>query len=377
MRQNKYYYVQGFRFHRSVSVVDFIQTLKEVRIEGGPRIKIYFKPGTRTQDFKDLELPPSVCIDSDKLLYPKRNLKLDAKKFRFNNNVIYSYDLDDRVINYVVARNEDTALIEDEKSTTWVVNQTTADNCDELEKIISKSKYVFWEKIPVGEYYSYRYSNTASADSTVGDGTRGSDLPTYIAKYNNPIDFDTYTKWRLEYAEVLLGFYETISSQLEGYSIYMDGKPIRCLDNLSSRRIDITLEGFGNLNRHPYVLEHDLYQTEAEMSLRINTPDQLEYMHLKKKYQNYEFLTDIVRFEVNDKLGLPWTNHIWWEPFRDAASLRSARDESGKLTYTMELRCKIHFYEVEDEMFNTIEQIRVCFANLPEKPEYVFKLKDF
>lgn len=376
MKQNRYYFSQGFRFDRRISTVDFIQTLNEVKIVPGLRTKIYFKAGTTTEDFKDLDLPSSICIDSNKLLRPNRNLLLEARKFKFNNNLIYNYDLDDRIINYVVAVDEDTALIEDQFSTTWVINKDTADVCDDLTKVLKMSKYVFWDRIPVGEYYSYRYANTTASVSVKSkDNDSANPIPTYIAKHNNAIDFNKYTKWRLEYSDVLIGFYEQISAQLTGYSIYMDGKPIQCLDKQNPRRIDITLEGFGNLNRHPHVLEHDLYQTRATLSLRIKTPDQLEYMHLKKKYQNYEFLTDIARFTVKDKIGLDWTNHIWWEPYQDSATIQGAKDESGRFTYTMDLRCELHFYEVEDEMFHTIEQIRVCYANLPGKPEYVYKLK--
>jgi len=80
MVQNKYYYSQGFRFSRSISVVDFIQTLNEVRVVPGVRTKIYFKPGTTSSDFEGLNLPSTISIDTERELSPKRNLNLKAKK---------------------------------------------------------------------------------------------------------------------------------------------------------------------------------------------------------------------------------------------------------------------------------------------------------
>ena len=281
MKQNNYYYSQGFRFSRSVSTVDFIQTLNEVKVVGGSRIKIYFKPGTKTEDYENLDLPSSVYVDSNKTLKPRRNLQLTAKKLKFNSHLLYIYDLDDRVVNYIVSEEQDSAMIEDPFSTSWVVNKNTVTVESQLKDIIEKSKYIFWENIPCNEYYSYRYVNTATAVSV--DETNGEKLPTVVAKHNNPINFSKYTKWRLEYATVLIGFYDLLQTQLDDrYSIYMDGKKIKCLDSQSSRRIDVSLQGFGNLNRHAYVYDHDLYQTKAEMSVKIQTPDQLEFMHLKE-----------------------------------------------------------------------------------------------
>jgi hypothetical protein len=367
-----YYYSQGFKFHRSISLVNFISTLGENKIVYGNRVKIYFKSGAKTEDFKNL-LPNKISIDSNKILRDKRNLLLESKVLKFNDHSIDVYDLDDRVINYIVSEDQETTLMEDEYSTTWVVNKSTADNPEGLKTIIDQSRYVSWREYPEGEYYSYRYVNTGNAISR-SDESSDNDIPTVLAKHNNPINFSTYTKWRLEYANVLIGFYEAIQSQLEGYSIYMDGKKIKCLDDLNSRRIDMSLQGFGNLDRHAFIYNHDLYQTKAELLVRVKTPDQLEYMHLKKKYQNYEFLSNVATFDVLDKLGLPWTNHVWWESYTDQISPRDAKDDLGRLTYTLELRCAIHFYEVEDEMFTIINKIKIRFANLPDTPERVYKL---
>lgn len=373
MNNTNYYYSQGFEFHRSISLVDFICTLNENKIVHGNRTKIYFKTGSTTEDFIKFT-NSKIKIDSNKVLKPKRNLLLTSKILKFNNHDIKVQDLDARVINYIVAEEQDTALIEDEFSTSWVVNKLDADDNSKLESIILKSKYVSWDTYPTGEYYSYRFVNTGNALSKQDSKT--SEIPTVTAKHNNPINFSTYTKWRLEYATVLLGFYEKLQEALPKYDIYMDSKPIKCMEKQNSRRMDINLQGFGNLDRHPHMYNHDLYQTKADLSIRIKTPDQLEYMHIKKKYQNYEILSDIPSFQVLDKIGLPWTNHIWWEPVKDNASLNQAKDDQGRVSLTLDIQCSIFFYEVEDEMFHTIDKLKVCFANFPEKPTFVYNLKN-
>jgi hypothetical protein len=297
----------------------------------------------------------------------QRILKLNPRKIKFNNREIVTHDLENRVINYIVSEDSDTSLLEDAYSTTWVINKDTADTPHDLKTILDKSNYVKWSSYPVSEYFSYKHVLTSS---------NSEEIPIIKSSTDKPLNFQKYTKWRLEYSKVLLGFYEAIQSQLDGFSIYMDGKPIVCLDKLNSKRIDINLQGLGNLNRHPYIYDHDLYQSKADLLIRIMTPDLLEYMHLKKKYQNYEFLTNTPRFEVLDKFDLPWTNHVWWEPFQDVTSLRSSKDDDDRLSYILELRCSIHFYEVEDELYHVIKRIKTVFPNLPEQPTFVYTLKN-
>jgi hypothetical protein len=98
-------------------------------------------------------------------------------------------------------------------------------------------------------------------------------------------------------------------------------------------------------------------------------------MHLKKKYQNVEMISNIARYEVEDKIGLKWLSHIWWEQFQDNTQLLNAKDNEGRFSFTLDLRCTLHFYEVEDEMMSTIDLIKVCFQNLPGKPEIINNIK--
>jgi hypothetical protein len=214
--------------------------MNENKIVYGNRVKIYFKPGSTTEDFKEI-LPSKMAIDSNKTLKSKRNLELTANLLKFNDRKLRIYDLDNRVINYVVAKEEDSLLMEDSTSTTWVVKDSDADSSSSLKTLLDESKYVEWESYPVGEYYSYRH--------TISKYSSSNEIPTRVSEHNNPINFKTYTKWRLEYSTVLLGFYEEIKKVLPNFSIYMDGKPIVSMDKLSSKKVDINLQGFGNLER--------------------------------------------------------------------------------------------------------------------------------
>lgn len=400
-----YYYSQGFRISREVATIEFILSLSNKNyISVGKRIVIHFKPNSSTEDFRELiENDPSISyyinIDSNKLLKAKRRLVLEPGLIKCNDHYIEVYDLDGRAFNYVVTSSEQTSLLEDSSSTTWLINTDTISNPNgDLDKIISKSKYFFWDSLPINEFYSYQHVNTSggiknsswqlahdkddlknSSIGTTGPGSFGQDnIPTAIAEHNNPIDFNSYTKWRLELAPILLSFYENLSSKLsDEYNIYIDGKKYKCLDEFSGRRIDINFQGFGNLRRRAHMYHEDLYQNSIIINVTVSTPDQLEYMQLKKYYQNYKFLTNFVRFETNDKLGLPWTSHIWWDNYEDNQQLGKSKDmNSQTLAYSLSTRATIYYYEVEDLMYKLITKLRVVFENIPNKPEYLFTLQD-
>lgn len=409
---SKYYYIQGFRLDDTFESIKFILSLSENRITTGPKVTVHYKVGATTNDFIN-KLPTGISIDSDKLIMTKYNRLLKPKRLKFNSHLVSILDLDSRLVNYVVAKNEVSTLFEDENHTSWVISPEVADDESKLRPIIEDSKYVCWESLPLGEYYSYRSVNTsASHDLTdrvkpknlndapqgngsptnadgspwTDDGTGNvggssaqlvdSNVPTIVSRYNNPIDFSTYTKWRLEFSAVLLGFYDQLKLQLPEFDIYMDGQKIKCLDNMNSNKIDIRLDNLANMDRRPFIYRHDLYQSKAELSMNIRTTDQLKYMHLKKKFQNIELISNITEYSVKDKKGLDWLNHIWWEKHTDATQLSSVRDNEGRVSFNLELRCTIHFYEVEDELFELIKFIKVCFANLPGKPSKRIELKN-
>lgn len=361
--ETNYYFYQGFKFNRKISLVDFICTMGENKIEYSSRVKIYFKSGSTSFDFRDILPPVGIEINSNKTLSPKRNVVLEPKLLKLNNNLLKIYDLDGRVINYIVTEDKVTSeIIEDKTSTTWLINELDVTNSLKIKQLLDSSKYISWENYPVGEYYSYKYVNS----SPIGEGN----IAEVVSKHNNPINMKTYTKWRLEFAQVLIGFYEAIKNELSpSYSIYMDGKPIRNMNSTSGRKIDINLQGFGNLARHPHIANPELLQTKADLSVKIKCPDQLEYMDLKKRYQNYQFLSNVVTYKVLDKLGFEWIQHIWWEPFIDSSSMAQIKDEEGRLSNVMELRCSIYFYEVEDKMYDTINNIKLYLK--PEKSKEI------
>jgi len=375
---NNYYYTQGFKVANNKSSIQFILSLKENKIEGGSRVIVYYKSGATTNDFADI-LPQGISIDSDKTILTKYHKNLSPKRLKFNDHELNVYDLDSRVINYVVAEDSESAIFEDEYHTTWVINKSLADDFTQLELSLKSSKYVCWQSIPVNEYYSYRYANTANAgdlDPGLGNETSGSgDIPSIINNNNTPIIIAQYSKWRLEFAQSLVGFYEQLGSQLPEFDIYMNGDKIKCLDKIGPNRIDIYLDNLANLHRRPFIYRHDLYQSHATLSVRVSTDDMLKYMHLKKKFQNVELISTITEYNVLDKLQLPWLTHVWWEQFQDSTQLKNAKDNEGRLSYVLELRCTLHFYEVEDEMMSTIDLIRVCFQNLPGKPEYIINIE--
>lgn len=407
-----YYYTQGFKLDETNTSIQFILSLNENRIVPGPKVKVFYKPGAKTSDFSD-KLPPGITIDSEKTILTKYYRSLTPKVLKFNSHVINIYDLDSRLVNYLVATGEESTLFEDHNHTSWVVSPEVADSETALNDVINLSKYVAWESLPLGEYYSYRSVNTSASHDAIdripvrrldlapvsdgspenadgshwtggstgnigsGSGTTGDDnIPTITSRYNNPINFNTYTKWRLEYSAVLLGFYDQLKSQLPEFDIQMDGQKIECLDKMNSERIDIRLDNLANMDRRPFIYRHDLYQSRAELSITIRTKDQLKYMHIKKKFQNIEMISNITEFTVKDKKGLDWLNHIWWEKHTDVTQLANTKDNEGRISFNLELRCTLHFYEVEDELFGLIKFIRICFANLPGKPSKLIELKN-
>lgn len=371
MASKKFYYTQGFKIDDTKSSIQFILSLSENKIVAGPRVVVYYKSGATTEDFRNL-LPRGMYIENDKPIMSIYHRSLSPKKLKFNDHEIWIYDLNNRVVNYVVSESLDSTLFETENHTTWVINKDLVTNPEGLKSLLDSSKYVEWRSYPVNEFYSYRSANT-SLSTDIGKD----EVVEIKAKHNKPINFKTYTKWRVEYATVLLGFYDQLKSHLPDFDIYMDGQKIQSMDELNPNRIDITLEGLADLGRRPYVYNHDLYQSQANLNLRIKTPDQLKYMHIKKKYQNVELISNIARFEVDDKRGLKWTNHIWWEPHRDSTQMSNIKDEQGRFTYTLDLRCQLHFYEVEDELYDTIDTIRLCFANLPIESRIIYPTNEY
>lgn len=349
-----YYYMQGFEFSRSLTSIEFLPSFSDNKIEGGTRLKIYFKEGAKSKDFESL-LVPGVRIISNEVLHSNKRTELKPILLKFNSHLLKVYDLDSRYITYLVAKDRDTHFRETSKSTIWVINESTANNCDSLLTELNKSLFIEWTSIPCNEKYSYRAVNTHAGISD----SSGGEVPSVTSSSNLSISFDSYSKWRLDQARVLVGFYDLLKSILPNYVIQFEGLRITDTEKLPERRIDVNISGFGNLDMHPSMYNKDLYPKKSDVRISIKMPDQLEYMNLKNRYQNYKFLSDKVTYTVKDTKGLDWMCHIWWEPFRDSASIQQARDEASTISYTLDINCSLNYFEVEDELYEIVNSLNV------------------
>lgn len=354
------YYVQGFCLDNTKTSVQLVQSLFENSISTDSKVIITFKAGAKTSDFASL-LPPGISIVDDRNLSQFRIKKLEPKIIKLNTHEIEVYDLENRVLNYLVVQDRESALIETSHHTAMVLFHYDVSDEVKMRNIIDNSKYFKFRTIPLNVFYSFPMVNThVSLDSNgvnngISNGGSGLNYITSIlSETNAPIYLSKYTPYRMEYSKVLLGFYNELKNQLPDFHIYLEEDRLQESDLIDSNRIAVSLDSLDNLNRRPYATDRDLIDSVASLSIRIQTSDQLKYNYIKNAYQNLNLISNIARFNVKDVHGQDWMTHIEWEPARDQIRMTEIRDDQGRFAYVLDLKCSLYFYVVKDQLYSMI-----------------------
>lgn len=373
------YYVQGFCLDKRKTSVTFVQSLFENSISVENKVIVTFKPGAKSSDFTNL-LPYGITIVNDRTLTQQRITKLIPNKIKLNTHAFECYDIENRVVNYLVTWDRESLLVEDAHHTAFVINQMDAKDITKLKPLLDSSKYIKFLSYPIDEFYSYPMVNTHASDALLatkpvdgcggtgsGSGNGGAVIGNEIqinSHNNSPMYLSKYTQYRLEYSKVLLSFYDQLELQLPGFTLYSGSTKIGEGDQMDSDRITINLEGLGNLERRPYMNDLDLLDEIAILNLKIQTSDHLKYMHIKNSYQNLTILSNLARFNTKDIYDLDWLTHIEWEPFVDNIRMKEVRDEGGRFSYTLDIRCSLYYYIVKDKMYPFIKWIDTNYVTL-------------
>jgi hypothetical protein len=350
------YYIQGFGLDAATKTsVQIVQSLFENSITVGPKVIITYKAGAKTSDFASM-LPPGVTIeDGDRYLNHFRVTKLIPKIIKLNSTEIEVYDLEDRVLNYLVTYDRQSALIEVRKLTAMVIFHLDVTNEVELRKVVDNSLYFKFRTVPVGEYYSFPMVNTSSSDLVTLSQTN---VPIYISKY---------TPYKMEYSKVLLGFYDELKARLPDFNIYLGQDRLQDTTIMDSNRISITLDSLDNLSRRPYMGDPNIIDSIATLNLKVETNDQLKYNFIKNAYQNLNLISDLARFTVLDTKGESWMTHVEWQPAKDDIRMTEIRDDHGRFAFVLNLNCELYFYVVKDAMYNIILFIDQRYETFSDK----------
>lgn len=355
------YYVQGFCLDKRKTSVTFVQSLCENSITVENKVVITFKPGAKSSDFINL-LPHGVTIVNDRTLTQQRITKLKPNKIKLNTHAFECYDIENRVVNYLVTWDRASSIFETEHHTAFVLNHLDVADPVKLRAILDASKYIKFLSYPDGEYYSYQLINTHASDSLMNPNNP--DEIQINSHNNSPIYLSKYTPYRLEYSKVLLRFYEELELQVPDFTLYSGSTKIGQGDQMDSDRITITLEGLGDLERRPYMNDKDIIDSMAILNLKVQTSDHLKYMFLKNSYQNLNGISNLARFKTKDRYDFEWLSHIEWEPLKDNLRMKEVRDEEGRFSYTLDIRCSLYYYIVKDEMYPLIKWIDMNYVHM-------------
>lgn len=368
------YYVQGFCLDTTKTTITFVQSLSTNSISYGSKVVITFKPGSKSSDFSNM-LPDGVTIFSNRSLSQMRITKLTPNIININSHSFECYDMENRVVNYLVVWDRESTTIEEEHHTAFIINKDDVGDQVKLTQLLDGSKYIKFRTYPIGEFYSYRLINTHSSDALLSSDPTGNGNPRVnnglkfneisIKSYvNTPIYLSKYTPYRLEYSKVLLRFYEELELQLPGFTIYSDSNKIGLGDSMESDRITISLEGLGDISRRSYMNDLDIIDSMAILTIKINTSDHLKYMHIKNSFQNLTLLSNLARFNTKDTYNLDWLSHVEWDPYKDNVRMKEVRDEGGRFSYSMDLRCSLYYYIVKDKLYPLIKWIDTKYVHL-------------
>lgn len=347
-----FFYIQGFKLDNTKTSIQFIQSLFENSISPGNKVIVSYKAGAKASDFSAI-LPSGITIvDGDVSLSTLRIIKLTPTKLRLNNHSVNCFDLENRVLNYLVVQDRESALIETSHHSAFIINKEDIGNEVKMRSIIDASLYFEFLSIPLNETFSFPLVNTHSSNLI------------YTSERPTPLYLSRFTPYKMEYSKVLLGFYEALKPHCPGFEIYLDNDPVQGPNEvLNSNKISITLEGLGSLDRRPYMMNRDIIQSSATLTLNILTSDQLKYSFIKDSYQNLTAISNLARYSVKDTYGLDWMTFIEWENFKDITKMRDLKDELGRFSYSMTIQCSLNFYIVKDALYNIIKIIDINYIN--------------
>lgn len=352
------FYIQGFSLDRTKTSVQLIQSLFNNSITSGNKVTISFKSGAKASDFSGI-LPSGISIvDGERSLSSLRITKLIPNVITLNEHSVECYDIENRVMNYLVTQDRATALIETSHHTAFIILASDINDEVKLRSILDSSIYFKFLSIPLGQSFSYPLVNTHSSNLKY---LSERDAPTYLSRY---------TPYKMEYSKVLLGFYEAIKPHVPGFEVYLNRDPITGDSSIiDSNRVSITLEGLGNTERRPYMLDRDILQNSALLTINIQTNDHLKYSFIKDSYQNLTSLSNLARFYTQDSYGENWMTHVEWESFKDMTKMADLRDEGGRFSYLMTLQCSLYYYVVKDELYSIIKVIDTNYINMDTRKD--------
>jgi hypothetical protein len=344
------YYIQGFAIDASTKTsIQIVESLFENSISTGSKVIITYKAGAKASDFISI-LPSGITIEEgDRLLTSFRVQKLEPKVLNLNSTEVEVYDLENRVLNYLIVQDRQSSLLEVRRHTAMVILHTEVNDEVKMRSIIDSSKYFKFRSIPLNETYSFTMVNTHSSNLNI------------LSETDRPISLSKFTPYRMEYSKVLIGFYDQLKLQLPEFQIYLGEDRLKDSNIIDSHRISINLESLDNLNRRPYMGDLDIIDSIATLNITVETNDQLKYNYIKNAYQNLNLISNLARYTVKDIHGYDWMTHVEWSPTRDEIRMSEIRDDMGRFAYVLKLRCDLHFYVVKDQLYNMILAINTNY----------------
>jgi hypothetical protein len=197
------YYIQGFAIDASTKTsIQIVESLFENSISTGSKVIITYKAGAKASDFISI-LPSGITIEEgDRLLTSFRVQKLEPKVLNLNSTEVEVYDLENRVLNYLIVQDRQSSLLEVRRHTAMVILHTEVNDEVKMRSIIDSSKYFKFRSIPLNETYSFTMVNTHSSNLNI------------LSETDRPISLSKFTPYRMEYSKVLIGFYDQLKLQL-------------------------------------------------------------------------------------------------------------------------------------------------------------------